>query len=446
MVAESDIAAVNGMLRRVFARRVADPHQLDDVVQETLARVLKADPQLSGDELVAYAIVTARNTLIEWQRRDREVPGDVDDDIVSWFDPEGAALVQEERSAVREALASQPEHDRSALVAHEVEGRTAGDIAAATQSTAAAVAARLARARARARVDYVVALRNVRLPTARCHDVLVSLSSGLKRRQREVGAAEHLLECSTCADLAPPVVDRRRTMAAFIPIAGLASLIGRARRAIAQRPVATGGAAAGAAVAVVLLVVGLGTLFDHGEGRADGGDTETTSQVAADRRRTTTVPPTTAPSTTTATTTATTAGSTTVPAPPATNPPAVPTPAPAGVTCEVVDSVGGVLSDLAPAALAPLVGSIVTVEGGTVSAVPAPAGVWLDCNGRVWLQLGPLGAVSLAPGQRITIAGVVTPHGPGYAVTQGVATEPDAAELDASGLHLQAVGPPSLVG
>jgi DNA-directed RNA polymerase specialized sigma24 family protein len=39
-----EVSSVSEVLRRVFARRVSDEHELDDLVQETLVRILHARP------------------------------------------------------------------------------------------------------------------------------------------------------------------------------------------------------------------------------------------------------------------------------------------------------------------------------------------------------------------------------------------------------------------
>ena len=95
---------------------------------------------------------------------------------------------------------------------------TTETLAAEGGTSKGAVAMRLARARAGLRVEFVVAFRRVDLPTSRCRPVLLALSAGDRRRQHELGAAAHLLRCSTCAELARPVTERRRGIAAWLII------------------------------------------------------------------------------------------------------------------------------------------------------------------------------------------------------------------------------------
>ncbi|MCW2621153.1 MAG: rsbT, partial [Frankiales bacterium] len=62
--------------------------------------------------------------------------------------------------------------------------------------------------RARLRVEYLLALERVDPPSERCRPVLLAVSSGDRRRQREVDADRHLFECGLCAGLSPPLMDR----------------------------------------------------------------------------------------------------------------------------------------------------------------------------------------------------------------------------------------------
>ncbi len=46
-------------------------------------------------------------------------------------------------------------------------------------------------------------------PTRQCRPALLALSSGDRRRQAEVDAGYHLLDCDFCAGLSEPLFDRR---------------------------------------------------------------------------------------------------------------------------------------------------------------------------------------------------------------------------------------------
>ncbi|MDQ3569594.1 MAG: sigma-70 family RNA polymerase sigma factor [Actinomycetota bacterium] len=251
------LAAVEPVVRRVLASKVFDSHRLDDLVQETLARVASSRRDLEGETLVAYAIVSARNVWASDSARSAR-RGELQHRLADTRQPEqpdALALAGEEHDALRVALASLLEAERRALMAHEVEGVDTATIAEEDRSTPGAVAARLARSRAKLRVDYVVAYRRAQLPTDECRSVLVALSAGDRRRQASLGAADHVLTCPTCAQLAPTLVERRLPLAAVIPAAGLRA-VGRHVRLRPVQTTATVGAAGAVAAAVVVLSQG----------------------------------------------------------------------------------------------------------------------------------------------------------------------------------------------
>ena len=128
------------MIRRIVAARVPDPSSVDDLVQETLARVLAAASRVEPGMLEPYAIVTARNLVASmWAEqlrhrrnqhrvvdlRPAEVPGD---DL----------LASEEHSAVAEALTRLSARERDTLLAHEVSGQGTRSLAQELGSTAGA--------------------------------------------------------------------------------------------------------------------------------------------------------------------------------------------------------------------------------------------------------------------------------------------------------------------
>jgi RNA polymerase sigma factor (sigma-70 family) len=208
-----DPAALIPIVRRIVAARVPDQATADDLVQETLARVLAAVGRIEPGMVEPYAIVTARNVVATmWRDQDRQrrhqhrvvdlrPPRLPDEDV----------LAQEDRAAMAEALGRLSERERRTLLAHEVSGQDTRSLAAETGSTAGAVAAQLNRTRARLRVEYLLAVERVEPPTERCRPVLLAISGGDRRRQREVDAARHLLECPVCARLSEPLMGRGRT-------------------------------------------------------------------------------------------------------------------------------------------------------------------------------------------------------------------------------------------
>ena len=209
----ADVAGLIPLVRRIVASRVPDPATADDLVQETLARVLAAAGRVEPGMLEPYAIVTARNVVASmWRDQDRHRRHQ--HRVVDLRPPEAPdedVLAREDRAAVAQALTRLSERERATLLAHEVSGRDTRSLAAELGSTAGAVAAQLNRTRARLRVEYLLVSERVEPPTERCRPVLLAISGGDRRRQREVDAARHLLECDLCARLSEPLVGRGRS-------------------------------------------------------------------------------------------------------------------------------------------------------------------------------------------------------------------------------------------
>jgi len=204
------VAALMPMVRRIVIARVGRHPAAEDLIQETLVRVLAASPRIDPGMLEPYAIVTARNVIASmWRendRRERNQHRVVD--LRPPAAPDEGLLASEEQSAVEQALARLSRRDRETLLAHEVSGQDTRSLASQTGSTAGAVAAQLNRTRARLRVEYLLALEQAEPPTDRCRPVLLALSSGDRRRQRDVDAASHVLRCELCARLCQPLMDR----------------------------------------------------------------------------------------------------------------------------------------------------------------------------------------------------------------------------------------------
>lgn len=206
----SHIAEVTKLVRRVVTGKVPDQHDVDEIVQETLARLLAARWRLDDRAVGPYAIVTARNLAASHWRR----AGTRERHEHRLFDPKasaepGEALLElEDAAAVRAALERLQPREREVLVAHEVAGRDTKSLAAELRSTPGAVAAQLSRSRAKLRVEYLLELEG-RPPTRECRPVLLSLSAGDRRRQVELDAGYHLLDCDFCAALSGPLFDRR---------------------------------------------------------------------------------------------------------------------------------------------------------------------------------------------------------------------------------------------
>jgi len=202
------------VIRRVVAARVRNAAQVDDIVQETLSRVMAARSRVQGDTLAPYAVATARNLIAsaaQREQRARQLAHLLAEPEDAEPRPEDEAVRRADAALVNAALARLPQPDRELLLAHEVEGRDTAALAADRRSTPGAVAARLARTRARLRIEYLLAQRGADPPTDRCRPSLLALSSADRRRQAELDVAGHLLACDFCADLARLLREHRPT-------------------------------------------------------------------------------------------------------------------------------------------------------------------------------------------------------------------------------------------
>ncbi|MEO6503332.1 MAG: sigma-70 family RNA polymerase sigma factor [Jatrophihabitantaceae bacterium] len=205
-----DIPELILLVRRVVTPRVPDQATADDLVQETLTRVLGAGDRVMDGMHGPYAIVTARNLVSSmWKKQElhrrnqhRLVDLPLDEHV------DQGLLDGERRQAMTTALAQLSERDRQALVAHEVDGQDTSTLGSQLGLTAGAVAAQLHRARARLRVEYLLVSEGAEPSTDRCRPVLLSLSARDRRRQRELDTARHLLECDLCARVSQPLFER----------------------------------------------------------------------------------------------------------------------------------------------------------------------------------------------------------------------------------------------
>ena len=387
---QQDLLALTPLIRRVVAARVRDPQVVDDLVQETFARLLQAGPRLDNGALAPFAVVLARNVAVSYVRsrstERRHLHRLVD--LAEPDQPEERTLRQEEARAVAEGLARLPARDRSALVANEVEGADTATLAAELGSTPGAVAAQLARARAKLRVNYLLSIRGVDLPTDRCRSVLNALSSGDRRRQRALDAGGHLLDCEVCASLSEPLTERRRALAGLLPLGLLKPLEGL-RAWARNHPVqatATTGAVVGAGLVAAQLL---------GGGPAPP-------------------PPVAAPTTTVI---------------------------PAGD--RTLTSEGRAILPLTGRPpLSRYAGDPVRAQGVRVQQVAADEGFWVGTSSRdrIWVQLTGTreSRPHIEPGDRVSFTGRMVGHRPGFARRVGVTAGEGAGLLDQQAYHIEA--------
>jgi serine/threonine-protein kinase RsbT len=204
------LAEIRTIVGRVVGSRVRDRHLAEDLVQDVLAKVLGSWERIEPATAIPYAITTARNAVAStWRQADtagRNLHRVVD--LLPVELPEDALLDQEASRAVTTALGHLSDRDRVLLLAHDVEGRELDELAREHGTSAGALAAQLKRVRARLRVEYLLATDRTEPPTGSCRPVLLALSGGDRRRQRELDVAGHLLGCAYCAELSRPLSGR----------------------------------------------------------------------------------------------------------------------------------------------------------------------------------------------------------------------------------------------
>lgn len=166
----AEVVALLPTVQRVVGARVADRAAAEDLVQETLVRVLAAAGRVEPGMLEPYAIVTARNLVASrWKEQDRYRRNQHRVvDLRPVEAPDEGLLAREEGSALATALARLSERERQLLLAHEVSGQDTRSLTQEVGSSAGAVAAQLNRARARLRVEYLLVLERAAPPTNQC--------------------------------------------------------------------------------------------------------------------------------------------------------------------------------------------------------------------------------------------------------------------------------------
>jgi RNA polymerase sigma factor (sigma-70 family) len=406
---DAPLIDVEAVVRRTLAARTRDQHLVEDLTQETLARLTGTQHRFSPDAERAYAVVTARNLLASHYRRQsvrgRHLHRLLDDGGSD--DPAQATLDREESEAMTSALGQLDPAERDLLMRHEVSGTDLATLADEANVTSGAIAMRLARARANLRLEFLLAFRRMRLPTDQCRPVLLAFAVGDRRRQAQLDADEHVRTCPACAELVGPMTQRDRRIAGWLLIP-IAEGLRRGWRALRSHPVHAASAA--------LILGGTGALVFASRSPDDEAAPATVVTAAATATAapvaSTTVAPTPsaapasaapsvartpAPAPAPPTSPAPAPAPPTAPAPPGTSPatePPCPAPAPLD-EMNLADALGCPFAESAV--------TVTAVSGGGFQAVTtAQRPVSVDVGGGLGLP------VTLVPGLRLTITGTVT--------------------------------------
>lgn len=398
-----EVMAVEPVIRRVVAARASNPADIDDLVQDCLERLLSAHGRLAPDAVLPYAIVTARNLVTSHAtsaaRRVRATPRLLD--AREPDRPEEMVLAGESRRAMtaaldrlspqerRDILAYYSDHSGPGGSTHHPPDLDPSDPGAGTTTARGALRVRMSRTRAKLRLEYLLAFRHIELPTPVCYRVLLAISSGDTRRQRELNAGQHLLDCETCAVLSEPL-DRRSIALTAITLPG-GLLAWAAAKARTQPGHAAASVAAGSAVIAVVAVLGPKLL---------------------------TSPPH-------------------HPHPP--SPSSSSSPAPVKVISQLSIAGKPVPQASARHSLRSMVGKQVRASGVQVESVASHNGFWVGtARARIWVELaGPLETLRIRPGDQVRFSGTVVGSSPSYPARVGVSGREGAGLLASQGAHLE---------
>ena len=385
-----EVAAVEPVIRRVVAARTANPADIDDLVQDCLERMLVARERLAPEAVLPYAVVVARNLVTSHakstMRHAAAVPRALD--ATEPERPDDALLARETRDAMSAALARLSDQERRDVLAYYSDAPSQAE----TAQSRGALRVRIARTRAKLRLEYLLAFRHLELPSPRCHGVLLAISAGDTRRQWELDAGQHLLDCEVCATLSEPLDRRSIALTAIAIPGGLAAWVAGKVRAHPVHATATAGAGAAVVAAVAVAL----SLSPHHS----------------------------------------------VPGPAPASPTHAPTPSASAPPAPAVISHLSVAGQAVPDAeagqsLKSLTGRAVTASGATVVYTVTRNGFWIGTSrARVWVELvGPLRAFRVQAGDRVRFTGVVVSDSPSYPTLAGV-TGGSAALLARQRAHL----------
>jgi len=123
-------------LRAFIRRRVADPGDVDDILQDVFSRLVEANRLLMPiDHVTGWLFTVARNRITDLFRTSRDEEEEIElDELLASGDTEPDALFAQRAllDELEAAIAELPEEQRAVFVAHELEGRSFKSIAEET--------------------------------------------------------------------------------------------------------------------------------------------------------------------------------------------------------------------------------------------------------------------------------------------------------------------------
>jgi RNA polymerase sigma factor (sigma-70 family) len=133
----ADVVSREGSrLRNFIRRRVADPRDVEDIVQDVFSELVEANRLLMPiDHITGWLFRVARNRITDLFRRKKpERFEDGEDALLPSLDtgPEDAYARSVLLRELEDALDELPHEQRDVFIAHEIEGRSFKEISAAT--------------------------------------------------------------------------------------------------------------------------------------------------------------------------------------------------------------------------------------------------------------------------------------------------------------------------
>jgi RNA polymerase sigma factor (sigma-70 family) len=381
-----ELYAEYGPRLRAFAYRLAgNPHDADDLVQETFTRALPRLDRLDPDtvDVGAYLFTTLRNLFLKSVERGRraEPVGEVPEpDTLAPIedDPERSTLLRDQQEEVRVANARLAPRQRLVLALRELEDKSYAEIGAVVGSNENAVAQLISRARESLRAELRLAqLDPSRLPEE-CRRNLPLLSRHLDGQLRGAPLAatlSHLEGCERCQDALESMREAKRRYRALPPfLAGADELRQRIDLELTSAGYWSGSTVAWFRRGGMVVAAGIALLVAGGAGVGaavliSGGEPVAAVAASSSSRAATTVAPTTSATTTSrATTTAPPAAATRAPRPRPTARPSAP------ATTHASDPAAAEEATTTKAAPPPPqpTTAVAPGSGTTTSAAPAP--------------------------------------------------------------------------
>ncbi len=200
---EHVLAEVAPAVRRFGVRMCKNPHDADDVLQDTLLSIATHLPEFEGrSSLLSWVFALTRTACARRRRGLKNRPPVPDEAAHAQHDdapsPEARAADRELGEALVHALDSLSEEQREVILLRDVEGLTAPEAAEAIGITVDALKSRLHRARAALRTALVPILE---APTPACPDVATQWSRKLEGDLSATDCAtmeKHLATCPAC--------------------------------------------------------------------------------------------------------------------------------------------------------------------------------------------------------------------------------------------------------